>query len=455
MSLVTNQASGMIKLACTLVLLGLQLSTAQTAFGQVNSDRTAPPANQAGTNQSTEVALPLYRGGVNSKALFDAISGEMHWIAGSVTAFTQIFGAEASGPGAFLPQESVDELVRTYPDSFSYRDDLNGKHQELIVNVKGVSKRMAEKKSALREFLAGAQGRKLATLEKVESTWGSSGSEAPRIVVVMAGLHGVDSSAEDVALQLHERTNLPMAVFSYPNDGPILDSSKLLTQHLKEFRRQHARSQLTLVTHSMGGLVSRGALELQPHTATQTGVDQLIQICPPNYGSALAEYGPLLEGAEQAYRLVSRRRSGRRDRVLFQAIVDGFNEASADLNPKSEFLTTLNSKPRNPNVRYSILAGNDAPLRGTMSNLVSSIWSRVAESINEPAELNRRIRNVLGCEELQKGKGDGVVKISSARLPDVDDFEVMPMHHLVWSELDTSEGKKMLDAVASRLGISL
>jgi hypothetical protein len=456
-------------LLLSLCVFALQVGSPTLAQEESSDNETARTTSPRTESEGRMLRLPIQNGTVDAGELFHAVSNDLHWIAGSVTAFSRVFGGEKNTINGRLSETAVNDLCSRFPDAFRIENTkTNGiEKEELVVDIKELSKQLADKKSALRAFLAGRNGETLASLRKVPSTWtgesgpGSTAAKPLRIVVVMAGLHGIDSSAEKVAKAIHERTGLPMCVFAYPNDGPIRESAKLLLTRLERLHQQYPSAMITLVTHSMGGLVSRAALEmpdLLPGTrgsiSDRTGVDQLLQVCPPNHGSALAEYGPLLEAAEQAYRLVSRS-SGKRERVLFQAIVDGFNEASAELKPRSKFLQELSLCKRNPEVRYSILAGSDAPLRGGTMNLVGSIWGRISASVNEPPELGRRIESVLSCDELRKGKGDGVVSLESARLEGVKDFSVFEMHHLVWNELDTAAGKTMISEVCSRLGISL
>lgn len=410
------------------------------------------------------VHVAIENDSVDFGELFNVVSSEMHWVAGSITAFSRAFGVESKSGGR-LSRAQLDDLTHRFPSVFSYRADTTG-GQSLAVDVDALASLLSDKKSDLRKWLAGLQNQPLASLDKLGSTWDSTAPTPRRIIVVMAGLHGIESTSEAVAMELHQRTNLPTCVFSYPNDAPISESASLLVVKLQELHNEYPKSHVTLVTHSMGGLVSRAALEMKSldsvaastaqrsSTAERTGVDQLIQVCPPNHGSALAEYGPLLEGAEQLYRIFNRN-SERKSRKLFGTIIDGFNEAPGDLKPDSAFLTKLNQCQRSPTVRYTILAGNDGPLRTGMTTLLGNLWERVATSVDEPQELDRRITEVLACAELQNGKGDGVVALDSAKLDGVADFKVMEMHHLVWNELDSTEGKKMIQEVASRIGISL
>lgn len=444
----------MSRFVCAILIAGF--SWLPAAMGQ---QADSPPSE--GLSESAQIVyLPLERGRVDCGKLFDAVSDELHWVAGSITAFSRTFGVETDGH-QYISQERVEGLVQQFPTVFSYADSPETNRPSLAVNVDELANVLGDQKSELRQWLSKLQKKPLAKLSKVDATWKSIDRSPPRIVVVMAGLHGVESTADQVALELHQRSNLPMCVFRYPNDAPIGESAGLLVVQLQDFQLQYPKSKITLVTHSMGGLVSRAAIEMEGASGNErstvtarTGIDQLVQIFPPNAGSALAEYGPILEGAEQVYRIANRGRE-KGSRRLFSAIVDGFNEATSDLKPNSRFLTSLNQQSRNPNVRYSIIAGNDGPLRPAMTLLISGIWERVADSVDEPEEIDRRVRDVLTCAELQRGRGDGVVALESARLPGVDDFTILKMHHLIWNEPESKEGKQLLDEVASRLGIAL
>lgn len=421
---------------------------------------SAQVAGKAAAAPDAKVELPLIAGSVNSADLFQTLASDLHWVTGSIAGFSRAFGLETSDER--MEKSQVDDLVRRFPASFSYKLDPNGQPTHLQVDVDAFATGLADKKSKLRNFLAKAQGTPISSMSKVEATWNGVKLSPERIVVTMAGLHGFESSAEAVALELYKHTNVPMMVFKYPNDAPILESANSLRKHLDKLHRQYPRAAIVLVTHSMGGLVSRAVLEMDMNSnepvraapASNFGVEHLIQVCPPNHGSTIAQYGPLLEGLEQMLRLVNRG-VNKENRILLGMITDGFNEAPADLIPGSKFLTALNAHSRNPAVKYSILAGDDGPLRGRMTGLLGGIWQSISSSVDEPKFVDAKITELLQCDDLRKGKGDGVVAISSARLDGVKDVEVFSMHHLTWSQLDTTAGKEMLFRIAQRLSISL
>lgn len=450
--------------AFALCVLALTLTrpseSLRKAIGQTAPDRV--PA-QGSDHSDSVILIPLEGGSVDCAALFDAVSEDLHWIAGSITAFRR-GSSRLTGESYRLQPSQVDYLVNHFPEAFAFHDSEAGRHESLAVSLDSLAELLAEKKSRVRQALAGLQRQPLASLDKVDRTWTQETAEPPRIVVVLAGLHSLESTAESMAVKLHRRTNLPACVFSYPNDGPIVDSARMLQVQLADLHRLHPNSKVTLVAYSMGGLVARAAIEMGDPASAQvqasrslaqrTGIDRLIQVCPPNHGSSLAEYGPLLEGAEQVLRLVNRHANSK-NRELFHSIVDGFNEASSELEPDSKFLLKLNQCQRNPEIRYTILAGSEGPLGSGMAMLAGTVWQQLAAAIDEPKEVNRRIQDVLQCPELQRNRGDGVVSLDSARLDGVDDVQVIAMHHLVWNEPDSQVGKQLVDAIVQRLGISL
>jgi hypothetical protein len=394
------------------------------------------------------------------------IANDLHWLSGSVAGFSQLLGLDAPLENR-LPVAHVETLVQNYPRVFSFGPaaDKTGQRPAnaaqasvLDVNTEELAKMLADKKSTLRSWLAGIQDQTLSRISPIDETWQADDRAPPRIVVVSAGFHSPTTDAEKVARALHKLTNLPMCLFEYPNDAPIAESAGWLIRDMNALHGKYPTSKFTFVAHSMGGLVARGALEL-PNLALsgaakpwaeQVGVDQLIQVCPPNHGSALAEYGQLLEGVEVLYRLVDRS-SEKSESALLKMITDGFNEASDDLQPDSDYLQALNKVGRAAGVRYTILAGAAGPLNPLATTLMSEVWDRVSTFVDKPMGLDRRVRQIIECEELQQGKGDGVVSLTSASLEGVEDTQTIDMHHLTWIDLESEAGRRMLSAVAASL----
>ncbi|GAB5405045.1 MAG: hypothetical protein Aurels2KO_32760 [Aureliella sp.] len=408
---------------------------------------------KANSQAERTTRIKLVDGSATTGQVFHAVAKDVHWLTAEVASIiASVATADASEP---ITREQISDLVKQFPDVFTYSGTSTNPQAELIVHNDRLAEALSDAKSGLRQWLAQSDGQPLSSLSRVKSTWGGVSDSPRRIVICMHGLHGLASGAEAVAKALHQRTNLPAYVFAYPNDGPLNDSARMLKTHLDQLHRRYPNSRLTLVSHSMGGLVSRAVLE-SPEFATDNhhGVDQLIQVCPPNHGSAIAEYGPLLEGVEQISKLMDR--GSRKDsRLLINMIKDGFNEAPEDLRPRSEFLNTLNANRRAQGVRYSIIAGTEGPLRPVVHTLLGEVWSLISENTDEPMRLNSRVTSLLECDDLKHGSGDGVVSLKSARLSGVADFETLPINHLTWGQLESTGGKLMISKIASRLGISL
>ena len=248
---------------------------------------------------------------------------------------------------------------------------------------------------------------------------------ASRNVVIF--VHGLESSARELQgwLKLAQSEGYPCGAFQYPNDQPIEDSAALLAKELKKFAAKYPGRTISLVAHSMGGLVCRAVIE-NPQ-ADPGNVAQLIMVATPNHGSNLAYFGFALEVTSP---IVDRDRQ-RTVGGFLNAIEDGLAESSVDLIPGSVVLTKLNRRQRNPAVSYSLFLGTE----GLISEAeLKSIRKQMAEQ----GRKNRWVRFfgsrtedwLADLDEVVQGKGDGVVAVERSRLPGVTDTVVMRFGHL-------------------------
>ena len=247
----------------------------------------------------------------------------------------------------------------------------------------------------------------------------SLAAPAGRLVVVVHGFHSDRWHVTEISACVRT-SGLPHAVFEYPNDQAVSESAGLLSAELARLKRSAPQCQVTLVTHSMGGLVAREAIE-NPRLDSGN-VNRVIMIAPPNHGSRLADCNcPLVDAWEYWHSSERRKKAG----LIYGAIEDGLGEAAKDLRPESPFLTQLNARPRNPRVRYSILLGNRAPL--------------ASKKINSPTAETSTCRWTMSwmakgwyedLDEVVNGSGDGVVALSSGRLEGVRDVAVFPFDHI-------------------------
>jgi pimeloyl-ACP methyl ester carboxylesterase len=256
--------------------------------------------------------------------------------------------------------------------------------------------------------------------------------EAAPIEPLVVGVHGFNSNPALMAAFLDPLREQGFACgqFSYPNDGSIADSSRLLSRDLKSLKNRKPDCKVAIVAFSMGGLVARAAIE--DSVLNPGNVDRLIMIAPPNHGSVCARWAHGLDVIEH----VVVRRQLKPRHLLVAALADGTNEAQNELRPDSRFLRELNERERNKNVRYSVLLGEGGELSQEQvseinewitklentSSLVRTFGPKLDACRAEFAEL---------CEP-----GDGAVTVRRGRLDGVDDVELFRFNH--WSKFTNS-----------------
>ncbi len=281
---------------------------------------------------------------------------------------------------------------------------------------------------------------------RLDRNWHRTPADQPLVLLV----HGLQSSGRHMAnlLVRPRAAGLPCAVFDYPNDQPIQDSAVALASELREFRRAYPDRRVTILAHSMGGLVARAVVEdsrLDPGN-----VDQLIMISTPNHGSVLAEFGFGLDLCESIIG------PARRDRARWAtaAIEDGLADAQIDLQPGSLFLATLNARPRNPRIRYSVFLGDVAHLTAGELAAARRLLSKAGQSCRWIQFFGSRVDEWLAdLDEVIDGRGDGVVALKRGRLEGVEDTVIRHFSHLSFNQSPmTGEAELVLKDVMKRLG---
>jgi len=282
-----------------------------------------------------------------------------------------------------------------------------------------------------------------------------------RIILVIGGLQGDQDSAEQFAKSLQQCLNYPsntrLAIFDYLNDGSIPESGGVLRDLLRELHRESPDTKVSIVAHSMGGLVTRWALEspVEPKKTSITGVvDHLTMICPPNRGSALAQYADVLEISDALIKMKKGTQSF--ITILTSLIHDGLGEACVELIPDSEFLRKLNAFERAKGVRYTILTGTRGPI-SPLIGLASSMAineTRARTRVQDNAEADKvldRLKELMTSDELTLGLGDGAVAIESARLAGVSEFITVPIQHAEWASVDLPQTQELIKKVAANM----
>ncbi len=239
-------------------------------------------------------------------------------------------------------------------------------------------------------------------------------------------IHGLDEPGkvwQSLAPAL-EKEGFNVWLMRYPNDQPIVESARLFFAALQDLK-QTGVNRISIVGHSMGGLVSREMLtrpEINYDTFVQSGrvpaVASLIMVGTPNHGSQLARMRVFTELRDQLGRLT------KGEARWLYGILDGAGEAKIDLLPGSRFLTELNSRSHPVGLEMLIIAGILSPWSEDDINR----WMR--ESHQELSDNKQKWINELGSYmiAMTHGLGDGLVTVESTRLKGVSHQIVSGTH---------------------------
>lgn len=239
-------------------------------------------------------------------------------------------------------------------------------------------------------------------------------------------IHGLDDPGKvwrSLAPEL-VKNHCNVWLMRYPNDQPVAESSRLFFEELKELRQQGIE-RISIVAHSMGGLVSRD-LVTSPRFAYEGSVtsgqvpvvDMLILVATPNHGSQLARFRVLGELRDQLGTLTKGQAN------WLGSILDGAGEAKIDLLPDSRFLTELNERPRPEGVEMLSIAGVTCPwTEETIDDWVVTLGQHAS---GEQKEEIHRLGGYL--IRMTNGLGDGLVTVDSTRLDGVPHLTVQGTH---------------------------
>jgi pimeloyl-ACP methyl ester carboxylesterase len=441
--------------ALSVTLLGQQSDDPQGDSNNPQTRVNKPQNVNDKTSPSKILEFPIEGNSIDADKFYESVLSQMTWttkltqkVAGELKQARPVSALEFDLEKGRISLEALQILITSCPTAFEVVEGDPNKSGTAVfrVNMGELESKWSDQKLGLRNWLSKRSQR---PLFEINGKVGFDGHvEKNHLIVVIPGLHGGDSTACEMAAAIHQRTGLASCAFRYPNDAPVDESTDYLVQVLKKLHLEYPKRTLTLVTHSMGGLVARNAIEQRLKDNPRClGIERIVLICPPNQGSIFAEYAGVLEGAEQLQRLL-KRGSGRK---FLAGILDGFNEAPNDLIPGSEFLQKLQAAKRHPQVKYAVLAGDAGlidPLIALVGNELLELLKREAKN---PKPIQDRAHNLLNSDELRKGLGDGVVTLVSAKLEGVTDFEVLPINHLEWGELDKPSGQRVLDEIVERI----
>jgi hypothetical protein len=112
-------------------------------------------------------------------------------------------------------------------------------------------------------------------------------------------------------------------------------------------------------------------------------------------------------------------------------ITDGLGEAGEDLEPNSDFLKQLNALPRRDGVQYTIVAGNQSPLRESTASCLDRTARLIPRRVERLWGFRQTKRKLCSSAENLRAKSDsdGPVGVSRCKLKGVDDFVVVAADH--------------------------
>jgi len=213
-------------------------------------------------------------------------------------------------------------------------------------------------------------------------------------------IHGLDEPGliwMNLAPFLYEQ-GYKVLIMTYPNDQPIHESSSFFLNQMASYF--HGENQIvSIVAHSMGGLVSRDMLTnplFSYYKKVESGsvprVASLIMVGTPNHGSEFVRLRIFTEIRDQLHHLFQE------ETHWLNCILDGAGEAGIELLPGSLFLTRLNSRPPPDNLKMEVIAGSLIPWSRTIGDGLVSVDSAILEGI--PLTIVRgshltMIRNIL------------------------------------------------------------
>lgn len=271
---------------------------------------------------------------------------------------------------------------------------------------------------------------------------GSSASEKRTEDKTIVLIHGLDDPGKvwmNLGPALAEN-GFHVWILNYPNDQPVSESALFFMKELSALTEKSGVRNISIVAHSMGGLVSREMLTNPDlHYIEKAGkgelprVERLIMVGTPNHGSEFARFRIFAEFRDQLIKMKSR------DYHWLLPIVDGAGEAGIDLTPGSRFLKSLNGRPQPAEVKMTIIAGI----------IGAKDVQRNMESIDEAVKdeengLKQKLEDWL--RRMSNGVGDGLVTVDSTRLDGVPHYIVDGTHLSIIRNI-SSESERIPPAV--------
>lgn len=228
-----------------------------------------------------------------------------------------------------------------------------------------------------------------------------------------------DELAPALALEGHR-----VLRFNYANDrSPVASADALATALQTQFPDAGVK-RVSIVAHSMGGLIARDVLTRHMADEDWSGpkLERLITVGTPNSGSPVAMLQPIGEAREVVARVWASRTLDPSEMLSF--VVDGSGEAASALATGSDYLTDLNARPLPKGTAITIIAAQaTASQREKIDDIAAS--APITGLLGEEA----RDALLARIDAMTDQVGDGVVPVSSTPLEGIDDYHLIEANH--------------------------
>lgn len=189
---------------------------------------------------------------------------------------------------------------------------------------------------------------------------------------------GLRNAKDAAGTGLHEKFDLTLT-YDYENlNTPIPETAMRLKRQLRDVGlHEHGDHRLTLLVHSMGGLVARWFIEREGGNKV---VDHLVMCGTPNVGSPFG----LIDGARQLSSALTALAINACPvfAPFGGALLYALNRSRKltycleQMNPTSDFIETLNVSD-DPGVRYTIVAGDTRDFQEEADGLAAKLIAKV------------------------------------------------------------------------------
>ncbi len=267
---------------------------------------------------------------------------------------------------------------------------------------------------------------------------GSHVAAAQSVLLVVHGIIGDTTNmlAGVVACGLDKQFDLVLA-YDYENLTTPIDATARLLRDQLAAAGLHGKDgkTLTLLVHSMGGLVSRWFIEAEGGGDT---VDHLVMCGTPNGGSPFGK----IDGARQILTMLATISANYVPLLAGPALVllsrsKKLTPTLEQMNPASDFITALNACP-DPGVRYTILAGDIDAYREPADAFFADLLAKAGRGAIFDALFAKQTNDIaVGVES--------IMGISAAR-ETVPTRRNVACHHLNY--FTSAPGQAALKAVA-------